>query len=86
MGSLLNLDQQTMFMVNALLLIVFAVAFAFAASSHKDRRYWALLVASNIVFGGGGPIPCRRTIPSCQSALNFGSDSVLMQFELCLVL
>ncbi|WP_424363140.1 hypothetical protein [Methylocystis parvus] len=37
-------------MVNALLLIVFAVAFGFAASSHKDSRYWASLVASKIIF------------------------------------
>ena len=50
MVSVLNLDQQTMFMVNALLLVVFAVAFAFAGLGHKDRRYWAYLVASNVVF------------------------------------
>lgn len=50
MESPLNLDPQTMFMVNALLLVVFAVAFAFAGLGHKDRRYWACLVASNVVF------------------------------------
>ncbi len=50
MESLFNLDQQTMFMVNALLLAMFAVAFAFAGLGHKDRRYWAFLVASNVVF------------------------------------
>lgn len=50
MEPLFGLDHQTMFKVNALLLIVFAVAFAFAGLGHKDRRYWALLVASNVVF------------------------------------
>lgn len=50
MESPFNLDQQTMFMVNALLLVVFAVAFAFAALGHKDRGYWGYLVASNVIF------------------------------------
>lgn len=50
MEPLFGLDQQTMFKVNALLLIVFAVAFAFAGLGDKDRRYWAFLVASNVVF------------------------------------
>ncbi|MGB3864534.1 MAG: GGDEF domain-containing protein [Xanthobacteraceae bacterium] len=50
MESLLNLDQQTMFVVNALLLTVFAVAFVFAGLGHKHRRYWAFLVASNVAF------------------------------------
>lgn len=50
MEPLFGLDQQTMFKVNALLLVVFAVAFAFAGLGHKDRRYWVLLVASNAVF------------------------------------
>lgn len=50
MEPLFGLDQQTMFKVNALLLIVFAVAFAFAGLGHKDRRYWGYLVASNAVF------------------------------------
>ena len=50
MHSPLNLDQQTMFIVNALLLVVFAVAFTFAGMGHKDRRYWACLVASNVAF------------------------------------
>lgn len=50
MESLFNLDQQTMFMVNALLLVVFAAAFAFAGLGQKDRRYWLCLVASNVAF------------------------------------
>lgn len=50
MEPLFGLDQQTMFKVNALLLIVFAVAFAFAGLAHKDRRYWGYLVASNVIF------------------------------------
>jgi diguanylate cyclase (GGDEF)-like protein len=50
MEPLFGLDQQTMFKVNALLLIVFAVAFAFAGLGHKDRRYWGYLVASNAIF------------------------------------
>jgi len=50
MDPLFGLDQQTMFKVNALLLIVFAIAFAFAGFGHKDRRYWDYLVASNVVF------------------------------------
>lgn len=50
MESALNLDQQTMFIANALLLAVFAVAFAFAGLGHKDRRYWTFLVASNVAF------------------------------------
>lgn len=39
-----------MFMVNALLLVVFAIAFAFAGLGQKDRRYWTHLVASNLCF------------------------------------
>lgn len=50
MEPLFDLDQQTMFKVNALLLIVFATAFAFAGLGHKDRRYWGYLVASNMIF------------------------------------
>lgn len=50
MEPLFGLDQQTMFKVNALLLVVFAVAFAFAGLGHKDRRYWGYLVASNMIF------------------------------------
>jgi len=50
MDPLFGLDQQTMFKVNALLLIVFAVAFTFAGLGHKDRRYWGYLVASNAIF------------------------------------
>ena len=50
MNSLLDLDQQTIFMVDALLLIVFAIAFTFAGLGQKDRRYWACLVASNASF------------------------------------
>lgn len=50
MEPLFGLDQQTMFKLNALLLIVFAAAFSFAGLWQKDRRYWAYLVASNVVF------------------------------------
>lgn len=50
MEPLFGLDQQTMFKVNALLLIVVAVAFAFAGFAHRDRRYWSFLVASNVAF------------------------------------
>lgn len=50
MESLLHLDRQTMFLVDALLLVVFAVAFAFAGLGNKDRRYWVALVASNLTF------------------------------------
>lgn len=50
MQLLFGLDQQTMFKMNALLLIVFAIAFAFAALRQKDRRYWGYLITSNLVF------------------------------------
>ncbi|GLU29272.1 GGDEF domain-containing protein [Brucella sp. NBRC 12950] len=50
MSALLNLDQQTMFALNALLLLVFATAFAFAGTGRNDRLYWAYMVISNIVF------------------------------------
>lgn len=50
MSALLNLDQQTMFALNALLLLVFATAFAFAGIGRKDRLYWAYMVISNIIF------------------------------------
>lgn len=50
MSAILNLDQQTMFTINALLLIVFAVAFAFAGLGEKDRTYWLHMVSSNIVL------------------------------------
>lgn len=50
MELLFGLDQQTMFRMNALLLMVFAVAFAFAGFVHKDGSYWGYLVASNLVF------------------------------------
>lgn len=50
MESLLHLDRQTMFLVDALLLVVFAVAFAFAGLGNRDRSYWAALVASNLIF------------------------------------
>lgn len=50
MGLVFGLDQQTMFKMNALLLVVFAVAFVFAALGRRDRRYWTLLVLSNIAF------------------------------------
>lgn len=50
MDPLFGLDQQTMFRVNALLLIVFAVGFTFAGFVHEDRRYWRCLIASNVIF------------------------------------
>lgn len=50
MDPLFGLDQQTMFRVNALLLMVFAFAFAFAGFGKRDRRYWILLVVSNLAF------------------------------------
>ncbi|MFC7067756.1 GGDEF domain-containing protein [Brucella rhizosphaerae] len=50
MSALLNLDQQTMFTINALLLVVFAIAFAFAGLGQKDRTYWFYMVSSNVVF------------------------------------
>lgn len=50
MDALFDLDQQTMFMVNALLLLVFAVAFLLAAIGDKDRSYWINLVISNLLF------------------------------------
>lgn len=50
MDALFNLDQQTMFMVNALLLLVFAVAFLLASMGRKDRSYWINLVISNLLF------------------------------------
>lgn len=46
----MNLDQQTMFTINALLLVVFAIAFSFAGLGAKDRTYWLYMVASNIVL------------------------------------
>lgn len=49
-----------MFMVNALLLVVFAVAFAFAGLGQKDRRYWFFLVASNAVFAAAFVIFSRQ--------------------------
>lgn len=60
MDPLFGLDQQTMFKVNALLLIVFAVAFAFAGLGKRDRRYWIFLVASNLVFAIAFVIFSRR--------------------------
>ncbi|HML91734.1 GGDEF domain-containing protein [Methyloceanibacter sp.] len=60
MDPLFGLDQQTMFRVNALLLIVFAVAFAFAGLGKRDRRYWGLLVTSNLVFAVAFVIFSRR--------------------------
>jgi len=50
MSALFNLDQQTMFMVNAFLLLVFAAAFLLASFGDKDRRYWFNLVLSNLLF------------------------------------
>ncbi len=39
-----------MFTINALLLVVFAIAFSFAGLGAKDRTYWLYMVASNIVL------------------------------------
>ncbi|WP_435657152.1 GGDEF domain-containing protein [Brucella pituitosa] len=50
MFATMNLDQQTMFTINALLLVVFAIAFSFAGLGAKDRTYWLYMVASNIVL------------------------------------
>lgn len=80
MASPLNLDQQTMFMVNALLLVVFAVAFAFAGLGHKDRRYWAYLVVSNLVFAVAFVIfshqidgtPEALLLPNCLLVIGLG--------------
>jgi len=80
MESLLNLDQQTMFIVNALLLVVFAVAFSFAALGQKDRRYWAFLVASNLVFavaflifsGQINGTPEALLLPNCLLIIGLG--------------
>lgn len=60
MEPLFGLNQLTMFRVNALLLVVFAVAFAFAGLGQKDRRYWTLLVASNVVFAAAFVIFSRQ--------------------------
>ncbi len=80
MESLLSLDQQTMFIVNALLLVVFAVAFSFAALGQKDRRYWAFLVASNLVFaiafvifsGQINGTPEALLLPNCLLVIGLG--------------
>ncbi len=50
MDAIVNLDQQTMFTVNALLLVVFAIAFAFAGFESQGRKYWSYMLLSNIVF------------------------------------
>ncbi|MDT6941476.1 hypothetical protein RI570_15275 [Brucella pseudogrignonensis] len=50
MSALFNLDQQTMFTVNAFLLLVFAAAFLLASLGDRDRRYWFNLVLSNFLF------------------------------------
>ncbi|MDR6433646.1 GGDEF domain-containing protein [Brucella pseudogrignonensis] len=50
MDTIVNLDQQTMFTVNALLLVVFAIAFAFAGFERQDRKYWCYMLISNVVF------------------------------------
>lgn len=80
MGPLLGLDQQTMFKVNALLLVVFAVAFAFASLAHKDRRYWGYLVASNVAFAVAFVIfsreingsPKALPLPNCLLVIGLG--------------
>lgn len=50
MDTIVNLDQQTMFTVNTLLLVVFAIAFAFAGFERQDRKYWRYMLFSNVVF------------------------------------
>lgn len=50
MDAILHLDQQTMFSVDALLLVVFAVAFAFAGLERQDRKYWFYMMISNIIL------------------------------------
>lgn len=50
MSAMLNLDQQTMFTINALLLVVFSIAFAFAGLGQKDRTYWLFMVLANLVL------------------------------------
>ncbi len=80
MESFLNLDQQTMFILNAVLLVVFAVAFSLAALGHKDRRYWAFLVASNLVFAAAFVIfsgqingtPEALLLPNCLLVVGLG--------------
>jgi diguanylate cyclase (GGDEF)-like protein len=49
-NSIVRLDQQTMFTVNALLLVVFAIAFALAGFERQDRKYWSYMLVSNVVF------------------------------------
>lgn len=79
-GTLTSLDQQTMFMVNALLLIVFAVAFAFAGLGHNDRRYWTFLVASNVIFAAAfvffarhiNGTPEALLLPNCLLVIGLG--------------
>ena len=39
-----------MFAANAIVLIVFACSFAFAARGNQERRYWELLIVSNVVL------------------------------------
>jgi len=46
----MTLDQPTLFIVNALLLVVFTCTFVFAALGQRDRRYWTYLAASNLSF------------------------------------
>lgn len=80
MEYLLNLDQQTMFMVNALLLVVFAAGFAFAGLGYKDRRYWGYLVASNVIFAVAFVIFSRQIdgtpeallLPNCLLVIGLG--------------
>lgn len=80
MDSLLQLDRQTMFLVDALLLTVFALAFGLAALSIKDRYYWAYLVSSNIIFAVAFGIfsrsidgsPEALLLPNCLLAIGLG--------------
>lgn len=46
----MELNQQTLFTINALWLVVFAIAFAFAGLERRDRYYWLYMVTSNIIF------------------------------------
>ncbi|MEN5275312.1 GGDEF domain-containing protein [Brucella sp. TWI432] len=50
MSAIMELNQQTLFTINALWLVVFAIAFAFAGLERRDRYYWLYMVTSNIIF------------------------------------
>ena len=50
MSAIIELNQQTLFKVNSLLLLVFAVSFAFAIFERRDEKYWMYMITSNVVF------------------------------------